>query len=63
MEAWCHLTSAPEIEEVQWWLGDHPGVMEVLKFYPKSWFVVPAWFDERIERVLERTAGAPGSPG
>ncbi len=57
VEAWCHLASAPAVEEVELWLGDHAGVQEVLPFYPKSWFVVPTWFDERIERQMPAAQG------
>lgn len=52
VDVYCHLPSAAQTEEVQTWLLDLDGVREVEVFFPKAWFVVPSWFDERITKQL-----------
>lgn len=54
VDAYCQLDTAAEAEDLQRWLLDQPGVDEVEVYFPRRWFVVPAWFDERIERELKR---------
>lgn len=53
VDVYCHLGSAAAVEEVQTWLLGLDGVEAVEVFFPKAWFVVPSWFDERISPRLE----------
>lgn len=53
VDVYCHLGSAAEVEEVQTWLLGLDSVEAVEVFFPKAWFVVPSWFDERIMPKLE----------
>ncbi len=55
VDVYCHLDAAAAVEEVQTWLLDLPMVDEVEVFFPRTWYVVDAWFDERIERELQTT--------
>ncbi len=52
VDVYCHLASAAEVERVQTWLLDQQGVQGVEVFFPKEWFVVSSWFDERIAKQL-----------
>lgn len=56
-EAWvdvyCHLSSAAQVEEVERWLLGLDHVSGVETFFPRSWFVVAPWFDERIATKLK----------
>lgn len=56
VDIYCHLGSAAEVEEVQTWLLGLDGVGEVEVFFPKAWFVVSSWFDERISPMLKATS-------
>lgn len=58
VDVYCHLATAAEAESVQQWLLDTPGVEGVEIFFPKTWFVVPTWWDERIATRI--AAHAPG---
>ena len=48
VDVYCHLSTAAEAEDVQRWILDHDQVADVEVYFPRRWFVVPAWFDERI---------------
>lgn len=56
VDVFCHLSSAAEVETVKAWLLDLPHVEDVEVFFPKSWFVVEDWFDQRLEARVEQTA-------
>ena len=55
VDVYCHLTSAGEVEEVHRWLLGLPFVKAVEVYFPRSWFVVTSWFDERIQHRIAVT--------
>lgn len=59
VDVYCHLASAAEVEEVQTWLLGRDGVQGVEVFFPKEWFVVSSWFDERVTKKLPDAAPGP----
>lgn len=50
VDVFCHLASAGEVEEVKRWMLTLPTVDAVEVSFPRSWFVVEPWFDERVQR-------------
>lgn len=59
-DVFCHLHSAAEVESVQKWLLDLPSVQAAEAFFPKKWFTVSAWFNERIAKhVADVSPPAP----
>lgn len=53
VDVFCHLSSAGEVEEVKRWLLERPMVDTVEASFPRSWFVVDSWFDERVKPRAE----------
>lgn len=53
VDVFCHLPSAGEVEEVRRWLLDRPTVDTVEVSFPRSWFVVSPWFDQRVQARLK----------
>lgn len=58
VDVFCHLASAAEVEDLHARLLDLPNVEAVEIFFPRSWFVVSDWFDERIEAQLQQAEAA-----
>ncbi len=56
VDVFCHLPSAAEVEEVRGWMLALAEVDDVEVSFPRSWFVVDTWFDERIHRHLPADA-------
>jgi len=60
VDLYCHLEAVADVEALTLSLLAAPGVRAVETYFPKAWFVVPSWFDERIAKM---TGAAPARRG